>query len=171
MAEGLWLSYQPHKEGVQSTNQSASLAVVGSGPQGPQQHNGDSRATDHFQFKDETGGEGITKDGTFFSFHSYTADDGVKLLTYIETFTSIELAPKALDEKVKEASSVSARGPKLDRNGKPIGERVVLTAEKKTQGEAESKTFVCWTIGSNLHWIESKSLKHALAFEKTLEQR
>jgi len=37
MAEGLWLSYEPHKEGVQSTSQSASLAVVvGTGPQGPQ---------------------------------------------------------------------------------------------------------------------------------------
>jgi hypothetical protein len=141
----LWLSYQPHKGGVQSTDQSASLTVVvGTGPQGlPQQHHGDSQATDHFQFKDETGGEGITKDGIFFSFHSYTSDDGVKLLTYIETFTSIELAQKALDEKVKEASSVSARGPKLDRNGKPIGERVVLTAEKKTQAEAESQNFVC----------------------------
>lgn len=126
-------------------------------------------STDHFQFKDEEGGKGITKDGNHFSFHSYTSNDGVKLLTYVEMLKSAKLAKRALDEKLKEATSTSSRGPKLGKNGQRIGERVVLTVQKKAQGEAESESFVCWTIGSTLHWIQSKSLKHALAFEKTLD--
>lgn len=135
--------------------------------EGPQKNPG-PQATDQFQFKDEEGGEGITKDGKTFSFHSYSSGDGVKLLTYIEDFASVKLAKGALDEKARQASSVSARGPKLDKNGKPVGERVVLT-EEKTQNQAESQSFICWTTGSTLHWIQSKSLKHALAFEKTLD--
>jgi hypothetical protein len=56
-----------------------------------------------------------------------------------------------MDKKTKEASSVVARGPRLDRNGEYLGERVVLTVEKKTQGEVESESFICWTTGSVLH--------------------
>ena len=126
-------------------------------------------STDHFQFKDETGGKGTTKAGNPFSFHTYSSEDGVKVLTYIETFESVELAKRALDEKLKEASPITARCPKLDKSGKPIGERVVLTEAKKNQAEAETQSFICWTTGSRLHWIQSKLLKHALAFEKTLD--
>jgi hypothetical protein len=126
------------------------------------------KTKDQFQFKDEMGGKGITEDGDTFSFHSYISDDGVKLSTYIERCPSAQFAKRALEKKVKEASSISARGPKLDKNGKSIGERVVLTVEK-TQGERQSVSFICWTFGSELHWIQSLSLKHALAFEKTLD--
>ena len=146
-----------------------SLSAAGNEASEGQQKNPGPQAADQFQFKDEEGGKGITKDGKTFSFHSYSSGDGVKLLTYIEDFASMELAKRALDEKVRQASSVGARGPKLDKNGKPIGERVVLTEEKKTQDQAESQNFICWTTGSTLHWIQSKSLKHALAFEKTLD--
>lgn len=155
------------------------LWEIGSGPIPPaearqeletQQNPAGLQTKDQFQFKDENGGKGITKDGNVFSFHTYSSNDGVKLLTYIETLASVELAKRALDEKLKEASSVVSRGPKLEKSGKRIGERVVLTIERKTQGEAESQSFVCWTTGSSLHWIQSKSLKHALAFEKTLER-
>jgi hypothetical protein len=128
------------------------------------------QAKGQLQFKDENGGKGITKDdGNLFSFHTYTSNDGVKLLTYIETCSSGLNAMKALDQKIKQASSIGARGPKLGRDGKPIGERVVLTVEKKAQGEVQSESFICWTTGSKLHWIQSQSLKHALAFEKTLD--
>ncbi|SRR6266478_3456574 len=129
---------------------------------------GCGQTTDQFQFKDEEGGSGTTEDGNRFSFHSYKSQDDVRLLTYIEICPSPEFAKKAFDQKLKEASSIIARGPRLDKSGKSIGERVVLTVEKKTQGQAESESFVCWVIGSRLHWIQCKSLKHALAFEKAL---
>jgi hypothetical protein len=127
-----------------------------------------SQTEGHFKFKDESGGNGTTEDGNRFSFHVYTSQDGVALSTYIEEYPTLELANRAMDEKAKEASSIIARGPRLDRNSEYLGERVVLTVEKKTQGEVESESFICWTTGSRLHWIQSKSLKHALAFEKTL---
>jgi hypothetical protein len=121
-----------------------------------------------YKFKDEMGGSGTTEDGHEFSFHTYKSQDEVWLLTYIEMCPSPELAKKTMDEKVKEASSIIARGPRLDRNGEYLGERVVLTVVKKTQGEAQTESLICWTIGSGLHCIQSRSLKHALAFEKTL---
>lgn len=127
-----------------------------------------SQTKGQFQFKNERGGNGTTKDGNRFSFQVYTSQDGVALLTYIEIFPSPEPARKAFDQKAAEGSSIIARGPRLDRNGEYLGERVVLTVEMKTQGEVESESFICWTTGSLLHWIQSKSLKHALAFEKTL---
>jgi hypothetical protein len=135
---------------------------------GSQQDSASPQAKDQLQFKDENGGKGITKDGNVFSFHTYSSNDGVKLLTYIEACSSGLNAKRALDQKIKEASSISARGPKLGKDGEPIGERVVLTVEKKAQGEPQSESFICWTVGSELHWIQSRSLKHALAFEKTL---
>lgn len=133
------------------------------------QENDQPQVTDRLEFKDEAGGKATTTDGNAFSFHSYTSNDGVKLLASIEMFKSARLAKRALDERLKEATSVSSSGPKLGKNGQRIGERVVLTVQKKTQGEGESQSFVCWTIGSSLHCIQSKSLKHALAFEKTLD--
>ncbi len=136
---------------------------------GSRQDSAGPQAKDQLQFKDENGGKGVTKDGNVFSFHTYSSNDGVKLLTYIERCSSGLNAKKALDQKIKEASSIRARGPKLGKDGKPIGERVVLTAENKAQGEAQSESFICWTVGSELHWIQSRSLKHALAFEKTLD--
>jgi hypothetical protein len=136
---------------------------------GSRQDSARPQAKDQLQFKDENGGKGITKDGNLFSFHTYTSNDGVKLLTYIETCSSGLNAKRALDQKIKEASSIRARGPKLGKDGKPIGERVVLTVEKKAQGGAQSESFICWTAGSELHWIQSQSLKYALAFEKTLD--
>lgn len=122
----------------------------------------------HFQFKDEEGGSGISKNGNRFSFHVYTSNDGVKILTYIETFPSASRAKRALDEKIKEASSISAHGSKYDKNGKRIGERVVLTMDK-AYSTKQSQSFICWTFGSELHWVRSQSLEHALAFEKTLD--
>lgn len=121
-----------------------------------------------FHFKDDSGGSGIAKNGNHFSFHDYTSGDGVKVLTYIELCPSAKLAKRALDQKIKEASSITARGPKLGKSGEPIGERVVLAVENY-QGERESESFICWTTGSRFHWIQSKSLRHALAFEKTLD--
>ena len=129
---------------------------------------GGRQTGDEFQFKDEKGGSGVTKNGNNFSFHSYTSGDGIKLFTYIEDCASVELAKRAVEEKIKEASSVSIRGPKLDKNGKSIGERVVLKVERKVQGEEQSDSLICWTTGSRLHWIQCKSLRHALAFEKSL---
>jgi len=134
-----------------------------------QQDSGGPQTKGQYQFKDEMGGSGITKDGNHFSFHDYASEDGVKLSTYIEICSSAELAKEALGERVKQASTIIARGPKLDKNNKSVGERVVLTVERKTQGEAQSESFICWTIGSRLHCIQSKSIKHALAFEKTLD--
>jgi len=126
------------------------------------------QAANHFQFKNEVGGNGITEDGHEFSFHTYKSQDGVWLSTYVETCPSPELAKKAFDEKVREASSVIARGPRFDRNGEYLGERVVLKVEKKTQAKVEAESFICWTTPSRLHCIESTSLRHALAYEKTL---
>src|SRR5215472_9305358 len=121
------------------------------------------QATDQLQFKDEVGGLAIAKDGNELSFHTYKSQDGVTLSTFIETCSSPELAKKAFEEKVKEASSIIARGARLDRNGEYLGERAVLTVENMIKGKVESESFICWTTPSRLHWIQSKSLKHALA--------
>jgi hypothetical protein len=122
---------------------------------------------DQSQFKDEGGGSGIAGDGNRFSFHGYQSKDGVAVSTYIEDFRSPELARKVFEAKITEGLIVFARGPRLDRNGKSIGERVVLTMKSKAEGETQSDSYIFWTTDARLHWIQSKSLRHALALEKT----
>jgi hypothetical protein len=148
-----------------------SIIVFKSGcnlPTSGRQQAAGSQTKSQVQFKNERGGNGTTKDGNHFSFHVYTSQDGVALLTYIEEYATPELAKRAIDEKAKEASSIIARGPRLNKDGETIGERVVLVEKSQGETRSEPESFICWTTGSRIHWIQSKSLNHALAYEKTL---
>lgn len=115
-------------------------------------------------FQDVVSGKAETVDGTPFSFHSYKSSDGVPVSTRFERRDSPARAKKELLRNIKAAVEVLEREPKLDESGRQIGERAVLTA--KQEGSAKLQTTVIWNDGSQLYFVESPSLQHALEFEK-----
>lgn len=118
---------------------------------------------DAVEFEDIEGGRGKTEDGMPFSYHLYKSSDGVGVTTTIENRGSAVRANKALQRKIKKASQIIERGAKLDNKGQRVGERVV--AMFALDGPEKEHRAVLWTEGSQFHYIESSSLRHALQFE------
>ena len=121
-------------------------------------------SSEAFEFKDIQGGRGKTEDGIPFSYHLYKSCDGVGVSTTVENRSSVFSALKALQRKVKTASKIIERGPKLDDKGQRTGERVV--AMFASNGSEKERAAVLWTEGSDFHYLESSSLRHLIAFEK-----
>jgi hypothetical protein len=74
-------------------------------------------------------------------------------------------AESEMEEKIRGASRVMEREPRVDLPGHPNGERAILLFEKEGRAEV-----LLWFRGhSKLHKIESASLAHALAYEKLIQ--
>lgn len=116
------------------------------------------------EFKNILSGRGKTKDGATHSFHIYKSPDGVAISTRLERRGSSTRAEKELLRNIEAAVEVLEREPKLDEGGRQVGTRAVLTT--KQRGSTKLQATVLWTDGSQLYFIESPSLQHALEFEK-----
>lgn len=116
------------------------------------------------KYEDGVSGRAETTDGIVFSFHSYKSSDGVPISTRVERHGSHARAKRELLEHIRAAIKVLDREPKLDDNGKYVGDRAVLSSKQKESGKLQ--TTVLWTDDSQLYFIESPSLQHALEFEK-----
>lgn len=116
------------------------------------------------EFEDVQGGRGKTEDGIPFSYHLYKSSDGVGVTTTVEDCGSTFRANRALQRKSKRAVKIIERRPKLDDKGKRVGERVV--AMFAPDSSEKENAAVLWTEGSQFHYIESSSLRHALRFEE-----
>ncbi|MEJ7860896.1 MAG: hypothetical protein WKF90_04580 [Pyrinomonadaceae bacterium] len=115
-------------------------------------------------FQSVLSGRAKTADGTPFSFNSYKSPDGTMVSTRFERRKSPAQANKELIRKIKEAVEVIERMPKLDEDGRQVGERALFTF--KQEASTNLRTTVVWTVGSQIYFIESYSLQHALEFEK-----
>lgn len=116
------------------------------------------------EFKNILSGRGKTKDGAAYSFHIYKSTDDVAISTRLERRGSPRRAEKELLRNIETAVEVLKRDPKLDEGGRQVGTRAVLTTKK--EGSTKPQATVLWTDGSQLYFIESPSLQHALEFEK-----
>jgi len=132
-------------------------------PQATTTHQQPSAAQDTM-YENIMSGKAETADGAPFSFQAYKSPDGVPISTRLERRDSPARAEKELLRNIESAVEVLERGPKLDEGGRQIGKRVVLTTNQ--EGLTKLQTTVLWTDGSQLHFIESPSLQHALEFEK-----
>jgi len=123
-----------------------------------------------FNSKMKMAERGSRRMAMFFSFHTYSSNDGVKLLTYIERCSSGLNAKKALDQRLKKppqsglAPEAWQRWQAYRREGSPY-------SGEQGSGRSQSESFICWTVGSELHWIQSRSLKHALLSKRRLTLR
>lgn len=136
-------------------------------PQAENRHQQPS-ANQAIKYENIVSGRAETADGTPFSFQSYKSADGVPISTRVERRNSAARAEKELLRNMNAAVKILEQGPKLDVSGRKIGKRVVLTT--KQEGSTKLQTTVLWTEGSQLHFIESPSLQHALEFEKWYSQ-
>ncbi len=119
-------------------------------------------------FKQGSAGSGKTKDGSRFSFTEWESSDGVWLDFRVEQRGSPTRARVALIGKLR-GKSVLERAPKLDDQGQKVGERVVAKYYWKEGKKYQS--IIVWTAGADVNYLESSSLEHLLAFEKSLGKR
>lgn len=122
------------------------------------------RPSEDLQFNDMGGGKAL-RHGIPLSIHWWRSSDGVPVTSYIESHRSPQNAERAMQKKVQEATKLISRGAKLNRSGNRVGERAVVRlplGDGRHHGAA-----ILWTDGSEFHHLESPSLKHVLAFEKS----
>jgi hypothetical protein len=121
---------------------------------------------DDTRFKVWMMGSGRTPDGYSTEFTQLRASDCVKVDIETESMGSPMEAESEMEKKIRGASRVVERGPKVDLPGHPDGERAVLLFGSEARAE-----IVLWFKGnSRLHIIESTSLAHALACEKLIQR-
>lgn len=116
------------------------------------------------EFKGVSAGSGRKRDGTPFSFALYKSTDHTGVSASTEKYRSSNAAANALRKKLGRAANVVETGSKFSPDGKRIGTRSV--AIFPSQGTSKAQAMVLWTNRSDFHYIQSTSLKHALAFEK-----
>jgi hypothetical protein len=107
-----------------------------------------------------------THSGANSDYYHYEASDGVKLMRARIAFPSPGRAGQELWHKLEldeEIAEILERGPKVNERGEGVGERVVAVLTGKVKGQL---TYVIWTEGQALCWIESPSLNHALELER-----
>jgi hypothetical protein len=107
---------------------------------------------------------GKTVEGTPFVSNSYKSSDGTMFLVRIYRHNSTASAKKELLRNIKAAVKILKREPKLNEDGRQIGERALLVAKQEESDILQ--TVVIWTDNSQVYFIESASLQQALEFEK-----
>lgn len=115
-------------------------------------------------FKSLSAGSGKRRDGTPFSFALYESSDHIGVSATTEKYRSSVAAKRELRRKLDHATKLIESGPKLNEDGRRVGERVV--AMFAPEGTAMAQATVLWTDGPDFHYIQSPSLPHALKFEK-----
>lgn len=106
----------------------------------------------------------LTSDGRRSGFaHLYRASDGVSVSYDGEGWSSLTLAQKALQKKLKRSVKILEQGPNIDLKGKKVGMRVLAVFPASNPNQEVFS--VCLTNKSGLYSISSTSLRHVLEFE------
>jgi hypothetical protein len=116
------------------------------------------------EFKEVMMGEQVATDGTKRPFHTWKASDGVSVTSFTQEFRSHAQANHSFSKRLKEASQVIEKKPKVDKAGHQVGQRAVVTFSYP--GKKEQFSGIIWTEGPIFHDVESVSLEHAVLFEK-----
>lgn len=122
------------------------------------------KQSDVLEFNEVSNKKGNTREGVPFSARLFQSSDGIDVSVWRENHNSAPRANKELRRKLKRAATIIERGPKLGQKGQRIGERVIVTFAPA--GSQKEHSSVLWTNGSQLYYVESPSLKHALEVEK-----
>jgi hypothetical protein len=121
--------------------------------------------TTEIEFEGVSAGSGRKREGTPFSFALYKSTDRIGVSASTEKYRSPNAAANAFRKKMGHAAKVVEIGTKFNPEGKRTGARSV--AIFPPQGTSKAQAMVLWTDGSDFHYIQSTSLRHALAFEKS----
>lgn len=110
----------------------------------------------------------MEKDSVTGAFHNYRSDDGVFLQRKAIEYRSDVRAREEMQRMINTAAKMIDRGSKLEGEGSRKGERAVLLWRRWRAGEVHA--VVLWTDGPELYILESRSLRHVLAFERQVYQ-
>ena len=94
-----------------------------------------------------------------------SSSDGIVVSAITETYSSKEQAERSLQKKLRGATKILGRAPKIAHTGERVGTRIV--ARYSPGDRYPPRATVLWTDGLELHYVGSVSLKHVLEFEKT----
>jgi hypothetical protein len=101
--------------------------------------------------------------GTGFGEELYEPETNVSVAVISENFSSPERVKSELRTRLRHAVTIFERGPKIDDNGRPVGERVVAMMSPCRSSKMEANIF--WTQGDTLTTIEAPSFRYAIAYE------
>lgn len=121
------------------------------------------RPDTHIAFENIGAGSAIADDGGRTSFSTHKSLDGETVRTELDVRESSEKAQQRLEYYSKRATRIIERKPKFDASGKQVGERVVVEFPN-------GLSCVMWTNGERLRYITSRSLKHALEYERQFQK-
>jgi hypothetical protein len=103
------------------------------------------------------------KDADTAGFDLYKTEQGTSLQRRTEVYHSASQAKDKMNAMFDGAERLVQRGPKLDKAGLPVGERILFISK-------QSQATVSWTEGKTLYVIESSNLSDVLDFENQLVQ-
>jgi hypothetical protein len=119
-------------------------------------------------FKEDAAGTILNRDGFEVDLHGFKSSDGNSVSYSLSTPLGSATALDELDRQLALADHVVVREPFRNAEGHVAGERAVIFFEgRRTHEEIAA---ILWTDGRILHRIESRSLYHALEFEKQLHR-
>jgi len=121
----------------------------------------------NIRFRWLSGGK-LEHEGVTVEVKNYKEQNDVLLREIIQEYRSSSGSDEEMQKMIKTAASLVERGPKLDRNGRRVGERVVLIMGPASGGPGPAA--VVWTQGAKLYILRSSSLPHVFAFEKQFYQ-
>lgn len=104
-----------------------------------------------------------------FSAQHYDSTDGVSVIFTVETYSSKSSAIDELRKRISRATRIIERGRRIDQDGRPIGERVVLVFPPGVDNGGYST--ILWLEDEDLNEIESTCLQVALEFERQFHKR
>jgi hypothetical protein len=96
----------------------------------------------------------------------YELSDGRIITIHCQNSDSPTKAAEYLNLQIKHADTILEHSPKLDANGRRIGERIVAAFPPNDFGSVWVRIF--WTDGAQLYTISSLSLSGALELEKSV---
>jgi len=102
--------------------------------------------------------------GVLISISDFESSDGVRLSLQTRTCKTRKAAALAVGRLKREAVRVIEDSHKVDKEGRTVGERVLL--ETKSEDQKVTGAELVWSDGSTLRILYSPSLRHVLLFER-----
>jgi hypothetical protein len=119
--------------------------------------------TKELKFKPILMGELRTDYGAHLGVDNFVASDGVGLTVRYNATSGSVSSDSVFEHEIARAAKVISREPLKNSAGKVLGERAeILFHESNHEFHA-----VLWTWNGSFHEIESSSLRHVLAMEKS----
>jgi hypothetical protein len=119
------------------------------------------RVPQGISFEEKGSVHGVTVDGCEFSSTGWQSSDGVVVFLKIY-YCKPANAQEVWNRLTSEATKVFEKKA-LTKDGKQTGERIIASFSK---GLVKRPEMILWTDGDDIYIVDSKSIEHALVFEK-----